>query len=318
MQSLIETTSAYTLLQKDSVQNSLAHAYLLHFEDATNLRKVLKILATLFFSNATNQRINQLIEKEIFTDCLFYPQTDKKFTVEDAEKISEECVLKPVEGEQKAFVICDFQTATPASQNKLLKLLEEPPKGVVFLLGTTSLFPILPTVLSRVKIIKIDPFLPHQIAEYLKRKYPDFTPTDILSASTVANGCLGQAESMLEGGVHRQMLTDAFALTLCKSAELPVLCKKLADYKYKKELLTLLRFIFRDALLLKTGIKKENLLLQTEKLKLLHVAEKYTIFALAQAQERISKAEKQLFFNGYFPQCLEVLLANINADNERN
>ena len=65
------------------------------------------------------------------------------------DEIKEESALNPVEGDKKLFVIGDFAELGVAQQNKLLKLLEEPPEKVYFLLGATTSYPILQTVLSR-------------------------------------------------------------------------------------------------------------------------------------------------------------------------
>lgn len=75
--------------------------------------------------------------------------------MEDAERILEESALKPVEGNKKLFVAGDFAEATTQAQNKLLKLLEEPPEGVYFLLGATVSFSVLPTILSRTEKLEI-------------------------------------------------------------------------------------------------------------------------------------------------------------------
>lgn len=144
-------------------ENRAGHTYLLVLDDPRNLRFALKEFAKLFFfvseegETAREIRISDLIEKETFSDCIILPENGKKFSVEDAEKIQEESALKPVEGEKKLFVIGDFADATREAQNKLLKLLEEPPEGVYFLLGATVTYPVLPTVLSRVQKLEVPP-----------------------------------------------------------------------------------------------------------------------------------------------------------------
>lgn len=159
MRQLIQSTHAYRLLKAERAENRLNHSYLLVFDDARNLRSALKEFAKLFFltpeeaaaeageahrsfsSHARTERIDALIDEESFADCIILPEDGKKFSVEDAEKIREESALKPVEGDKKLFVIGDFAEATVQAQNKLLKLLEEPPKDVHFLLGATVTFP---------------------------------------------------------------------------------------------------------------------------------------------------------------------------------
>ena len=132
MQTLLKNTQAYRLLKAEAEKNRLSHAYLLLLDDKRNLRSALKTFAKVLFAcdnPATDRerRIAERIDKETFTDCLFFPAPDKKFMVEDAERLTEECMLRPVEGDLKVFVIADFAEANTSSQNKLLKLLEEPP-----------------------------------------------------------------------------------------------------------------------------------------------------------------------------------------------
>ena len=165
---LLQNTQAYRLLKRECAGNQNSHAYLLLFDDGRNLRSALKEFAKVLFSvsdieewdeEATEkQRIAKLIDEESFSDCLFYPNEGKKLAVEDAENIREESLLSPIEGDKKVFVLGDFADANVQTQNKLLKLLEEPPKGVIFLLGATTVFPVLPTVLSRTKRLEILPF----------------------------------------------------------------------------------------------------------------------------------------------------------------
>lgn len=305
-------------MKADRKSGSFSHAYLLLCEDARNLRETLKTFAKLFFNaDGDENRIANLIDSESFADCLFFPENGKKFVVEDAEKLTEESMLRPVEGEKKVFVVGDFAEATPAAQNKLLKLLEEPPAGVVFLLGATTAFPVLPTVLSRVKTLEIPPFEPKEIASCLARIYKadKYTAADFSLCAFVSGGVLGNAQNTLEGGAYRQMLDDTFALCGGGASALPALVKRLGETKRKKELLSLLRTVYRDTLLMKTGQEK-HVLLQGESARLKALAKGYTLPALVKAQELISKAEREVFFNAYFPQCLEVLLGSIYAANK--
>lgn len=57
--------------------------------------------------------------------------------------------IMPNEASGKAFVVHDAETMNPNAQNALLKLLEEPPKGVVLVLSTATPAMLLPTIRSR-------------------------------------------------------------------------------------------------------------------------------------------------------------------------
>ena len=64
------------------------------------------------------------------------------------ELAADACVL-PNEAEGKAYIIRDADTMNNYAQNAALKLLEEPPKGVVFILCACNAQKFLPTVRSR-------------------------------------------------------------------------------------------------------------------------------------------------------------------------
>ena len=325
---LLQNTQAYRLLKRECDGDACSHAYLLLFDDGRNLRSALKEFAKILFSavedgweelDKDKQRIAKLIDEESYADCLFYPADGKKLAVEDAEKIREESLLSPIEGERKVFVLGDFAEANTQTQNKLLKLLEEPPKGVVFLLGATTAFPVLPTVLSRTKKLEILPFAIPEIQNALYRIYGDKHDHGTLELCAAASGgVLGEAQNILESGYYKTLVENAFNLCLFDDSKLPLAVRTIGETKHKKELLSLLRLIFRDALLVKTANAacKKALLLKAEKDKIEKVAEKYTISALLYAQEALSSAELQVQFNAVFPQCIEICIANIREKNK--
>lgn len=347
MRQLLQTTRAYALLKAERAENRLSHAYLLVFDDARNLRAALKEFAKLFFLPASGpeaggaeaarngqainpaDRIGALIDEESFADCVFLPGPGQKFSVEDAERVREESALKPVESDTKLFVISDFAESTAQAQNKLLKLLEEPPAGVRLLLGATVTFPVLPTILSRTEKLEIPPFSTREVADCLKRLYPGTADTALCAAAS--GGSVGTAQNILEGGYYRELLSTAFELAETDPFRLPALVRRAGETRYKRELLTLLRLIFRDALILKTsrinGVDKSSrngknraekyLTLRSETERLQKISESYLLRALLCAQEALTEAEKQIRFNAVFPQCLELCMAKIFASNNR-
>lgn len=328
MQTLFQKTRAYKIVKEEQRRGVFHHAYLLLYPDPRNLKKALKVFAKLLFccdeqNGEAESRLFRLIDEESFSDCLFFPEGGKKFMVEDAESIAEESALKPVEGKKKLFIIGDFSEATPAAQNKLLKLLEEPPEGVEFLLGATSAFSVFSTVLSRVKKLEVPPFSQEDVRDCLLRTYGrknDATEYELCSAA--CGGILGTAENMLEGGAYKSLFNEALALCLSEPWEVPALVKKSGETKRKKELLSFLSLLFRDALFLKTAEREKNksdvftknTLLTSERENLKKIAKKYSLSALIKAQEWIADAERQVAFNAVFPQCLELLIANIQKE----
>ncbi len=72
-----------------------------------------------------------------------------KVAVDDVRRVRDEAYLATNEAQNKVFLFHDAHKLNPESQNALLKILEEPPSHVKFILCTPSLSPILPTVRSR-------------------------------------------------------------------------------------------------------------------------------------------------------------------------
>jgi hypothetical protein len=62
---------------------------------------------------------------------------------------------------------------------------------------------------------------------------------------------------------------------------------------------------------------EKYLMLQSELPRLRALSDYYPVRALVYAQEALTDAEKQIKFNGVFPQCLEVCMANIIALNNK-
>ena len=323
MQSLLQATQAYTIVKNEQMENRLSHAYLLLFDDARNLREALKTFAKLILvgdrTDTESLRIQKLVDTETFSDCIFYPEAGKKLTVEDANAIHEESTLSPVEGDIKLFVLGDFAEANTQTQNKLLKLLEEPPKHVQFLLGATSAFPVLTTVLSRSKKLEIPAFDVGQVTDCLARIYGDKYDEETLRFCAAASeGNVGNAQNLLEGGQYKTLTEQAFSLVLSPLYKLPATVKSIAEIKNQRELLSTLRLVFRDALLLKSNRQTADkfLLLRSEKERLQEVAAAHTLSALLYAQDALSDAEKQVKFNAVFPQCIELCIAKIRKENQ--
>ncbi len=95
-------------------------------------------------------------------DVSYYPK-DKSFSVADAKDIIEQAYKKPMISNIKIIVINDIDNSSIEAQNKLLKIIEEPPQNVIFLLSSANMDKVLPTIKSRVIKIEISPFTEKQI-----------------------------------------------------------------------------------------------------------------------------------------------------------
>ena len=304
MKKLIEGTTAYAVFSGDMATNRISHAYMLHFQDAENMRTALKIFALEFFGVKESDPIGKRIVNESFPDLRIFPEEGKKLNAESASQLLADSALKPLEGDRKLFVISTFNEASPLIQNKLLKTLEEPPEGVYFLLGATALAPILDTVKSRVKTLTIPPFSEREIYEALERKGSN--PLN-RQASESCGGILGVAENMVNGGWFSEVFNAS--QEICTATDIGTagqIAVKYGDIKYKAELLNAMALNYHRALCERTRGKELG-----------KVASCFETPALIYASNSVDKAGRDLKFNAFFQGLLFDLMVRIIEENDR-
>ena len=71
--------------------------------------------------------------------------------VDNIRNIIDDCRMKSLDSKYKVYIIDEVHMLSIGAFNALLKLLEEPPKGVIFILCTTDPHKIPATILSRVQ-----------------------------------------------------------------------------------------------------------------------------------------------------------------------
>jgi len=80
---------------------------------------------------------------------------EKSVGIEDIRTIQKKIYLKPIKSGAKAIILNAYNGLTIEAQNALLKILEEPPNNTIVILIVSSVEQILPTILSRCKLISI-------------------------------------------------------------------------------------------------------------------------------------------------------------------
>ncbi|MCI1966069.1 MAG: ATP-binding protein [Oscillospiraceae bacterium] len=79
----------------------------------------------------------------------------KAFPVDTVRQIRSGAYIRPNEAPRKVYRLQGVQNMSEPSQNALLKILEEPPENVLFLLTAVSAAALLPTIRSRVQIFTL-------------------------------------------------------------------------------------------------------------------------------------------------------------------
>ena len=301
MEQLIKSTAAYSVLTGDKSCNRLSHAYMLDFSDAKNLKDALRIFALAFFGLDKNSVDGKRLLNGSLPDCVFYPAEGKKLTADAVNEIINESAMRPIEKPFKLFVVSSFEQASPLLQNKLLKTLEEPPAGVHFLLGATTLAPVLDTVKSRVKTLTVAPFSREEIFAALERGGANPLNTE---AAKSCGGILGEAQNMVGGGWFGEVISAACEIcTVTEVGDIGAVAVRHGDIKYKSELLKRIQQNYYEALCAKVN-GEEN-----------EISAKWTEPALIYALESADKAGSDLKFNAFFQGLLYDYMLRVIEEN---
>ena len=85
------------------------------------------------------------------------PEDNKKsIAVDQVRELRKEAFIKPHKAEKRVFIIDKADTMNASSQNALLKLLEEPPESVMFLLVAENKAAFLDTIISRCVVLNVN------------------------------------------------------------------------------------------------------------------------------------------------------------------
>jgi DNA polymerase-3 subunit delta' len=104
--------------------------------------------------------------------------------------------LPPYEGKCKVFIIDEAEYLSTEAANSLLKILEEPPQRVVWLLLASEEQRLLPTIVSRCQRLELKPVSSARVQEVLIKSYDVDTDRAKLLAQ-LCHGRLGWALSAL-------------------------------------------------------------------------------------------------------------------------
>jgi len=139
-------------------QDRVSHAYLFAGPRGTGKTSTAKILAMALNCQAGGGRATadpdgtcahcEAIRRGSSMDVLEIDAASNR-GIDEIREIRDRVNFAPVEGRMKVYIVDEVHMLTPEAFNALLKMLEEPPAHVVFVLATTEPHRVLPTILSR-------------------------------------------------------------------------------------------------------------------------------------------------------------------------
>lgn len=207
-------------IMKDLIYNvrkgENGHAYLFVGPDGVGKHMAAKLFAAALCCTEKSRQPCNECHACIGTKCgtnpdiIYIKPTDKKsVTVEQAREIVTDAYIKPFESAKKVYIIDDASTVNESAQNCLLKILEEPPEFVVFIILAASETQLLQTVLSRCTSVHFPVVGNERMKKYINEKYPDSADKSDLLIS-LSNGIPGEVDKILSDPDYYDLRAESF------------------------------------------------------------------------------------------------------------
>ncbi|SHK17267.1 DNA polymerase III subunit delta' [Paramaledivibacter caminithermalis] len=300
--------------------DKLAHAYI--FEGQKGVGKT---LTAVEFAKAINCKNDNLgceecsscvkINNNNHPDINIIQPDGNSIKNKQIEEFQNDILLKPYESNKKIFIIEDSHTMTISAQNRLLKILEEPPGYCIIILVAQNSNSLLPTIRSRSQTIKFNRISKILIEDYLKRNY-NIKDENLLIFSGFSDGSIGKAINLYESEEfkNRRNTTLDIIDEVIRGDKL-----KLLDYvdffiknkDYIDEILDLFSIWFRDLLLL-SQTREDKYLLNIDKIDILRIhMNRLSCKKLGRTIDIIEETKKNIDANLNFGLCIETMLLNL-------
>jgi DNA polymerase-3 subunit delta' len=207
----------------------------------------------------------RLAEQGAHPDLIVLTADGASLKIDQIRALQHEAALAPYYGVARVFIVEDADRLTTQAANSLLKILEEPPAGTVFILTAVSQYALLPTIVSRCRVFAFRPLAPDVLANLLKGRGATAAAAEV--AARLSGGRVAEALALLaEGGLARRDEAVALVAALPKGGAALVWTQGTAlDKLEAAELAAFLRHlsqVLRDLLVIVSG--REELVLNRD------------------------------------------------------
>jgi DNA polymerase III subunit delta' len=154
---------------------------------------------------------------DIHPDIVTYAGTgSRSFGVDIVRKIRLDAYVSPSDAEHKVYILAGIESMTEQAQNALLKVLEEPPASVLFILTCDSRSHVLDTVRSRTLQISLGSLPEAEAALALEEQCEGISSDEALRAARISGGIVGRAKLILDAGFSEiSEFAAAFTKAIC-------------------------------------------------------------------------------------------------------
>lgn len=254
-----------TELIRSMISNSrLSHSFILYGEKGVGKKTLAKHLAMqILCSSGSGEACGsckscRMALNSAHPDLIVLSPSGKSgnFKVDDLRPLISDASITPNEGVYKVYILPEIDKALAAAQNVLLKVIEEPPANVIFIMTASAKEGILQTILSRSISISVPPASTDMCIAALCDE--GYSLEKAKSAYELIGGNIGACLEYLSSDEddHPFLAVKNIASALVNGDEY-LLAKELSgldrDKAFAIKAISLLESIIRDAILSKSG-----------------------------------------------------------------
>lgn len=308
-----------TEVLKNQVKNNLiSHAYIFSGTRGTGKTSCAKILARAV--NCLNpqdgspcnecENCKMILSEESFDIVEMDAASNRR--IEDIRNLRDKVIFPPANLKYKVYIIDEAHMITNEGFNALLKIMEEPPKHLVFILATTEIEKIPQTILSRCQRFEFNRMDSKYIIENIKKITNDLgvkiDDESLVELANEADGAMRDALSNLDQvlslGKKEITIDDLVVdLGLADRRKIFYLVEKIIENDYKKSL-KLYREITKDKVI--AGVFKD---IQNQFRNLLYLKEGLDDFVEETVEsKKLLKKQSELISTNRIVESLNILL----------
>lgn len=153
--------------------------------------------------------ISGLYLKEGFPNLLMIDEPGNIIKVGSIRALRKKLAETAFNPEKPRFVLIrDAHKMMDSAANALLKTLEEPSDDTSFILTTSKIQSLLPTIISRSQVVRFAPFDTKDVVSWLKMRHPQTPDYELTQYATLADGSLGEAEKFMASPEKKKNTDD--------------------------------------------------------------------------------------------------------------
>jgi len=289
--------------------NTLGHAYIIEGDEGSGKKTLARYFAALSVCEKGNacgvcpqcKQTQSGANPDIITVTA---DGKSSIGVDKIRPLAETLSLRTTFGGRRAVIIENAELLTQQAQNALLKIIEEPPEGTVFMLLCTRSSLMLRTIISRTQVLKLAPLN----KELLRQIAPGCTEFEY----EYCGGNPGKLLKITENKDFRQFRDDAVDIIFRLFTGGDEALYDVADFfeKHKDskiDLLTITAMVIRDVLYKKMSLTK--FIINTDKPEIIDgICAVTTVLSAAKALEAILDSESGMGKYGNYNLAVQNML----------